>query len=117
MAVSAEFQGHVLDQLEGLGSVTAKPMFGGAGLYLEGTMFGLITRRGVLYFRTDDANRSDYEAARMGPFMPYADRPTRMPYHEVPAAVMEDADAMCAWARRAWEAGRRGRRRGKGGRR
>ena len=42
MSVSPEFRTHVLDLLSGLGPVTAKSMFGGAGLYLDGAMFALI---------------------------------------------------------------------------
>ncbi|MBL4693369.1 MAG: TfoX/Sxy family protein, partial [Magnetovibrio sp.] len=38
MAVSAEFQGYVVELLEPIGPVQAKRMFGGAGLYLDGTI-------------------------------------------------------------------------------
>ena len=34
MPVSADFRDHLLDQLEPLGPVSARRMFGGAGLYL-----------------------------------------------------------------------------------
>ena len=113
MAVSPEFRAYVLDLLGPLGRVGARSMFGGAGLYLDGTMFGLMTRRDVLYFRTDADNRGDFEAAGMGPFVPFEDGRMTMPYHEAPAHVMEDAEEMCAWARRAWEAARRARDRDK----
>ena len=118
MAVSPEFLAHVLDLLAPLGPVTARRMFGGAGLYRRGVMFALITRADVLYFRTDAANRDDYAAAGMGPFVPFADGRMTMPYHEAPAALMEDAEDMCAWADRAWQAALRARRpSGKGTRR
>lgn len=106
---SREFRDYALELLEGLGAVSARAMFGGAGLYLDGTMFALITRADVFYFRTDEINRGDFEAAGMGPFVPFADKPMTMPYHQAPPDVMEDADAMCAWGRRAWEAARRAR--------
>ncbi len=112
MAIGSEFRDYVLEMLEAFGPVTAKAMFGGAGLYLDGAMFALITRNDVLYFRTDEANRGDFEAAGMGPFVPFADRPYPMPYHEVPAEVMEDPDDMCAWAGKAWVAARRARDKG-----
>lgn len=99
-----EFRDHVLELLEPLGPVSARSMFGGVGIYLDGTMFALITRSEVLYFRTDDVNRSSYEDAGTGPFIPFADGRMTMPYHEVPAEVMEDGDALCEWARAAVDA-------------
>ena len=70
-------------------------------------MFGLLTRADVLYFRTDDGNRDAYEATDMDPFVPFADGRMTMPYHQVPPDLFEDPDEMCAWAREAWQAGRR----------
>jgi len=107
VSISPEFREHVLEMLEPLGAVTARSMFGGGGLYLDGTMFALITRSDVLYLRTDDGNREDFEAAGMGPFVPFEDGRMMMPYHEVPPGVLEDADRLSAWCRAAWEAARR----------
>lgn len=106
MAVSPAFHGYVLEMLEPMGGVMARAMFGGAGLYRDGTIFGLIVDE-ILYFKVDDANRADYEAAGTGPFVPFADGRMTMPYWEVPADVMEDSERLCDWARKAWEAGRR----------
>jgi len=38
MAVSNEFVDYVVEQLSGWGEVLVRRMFGGAGLYREGTM-------------------------------------------------------------------------------
>ena len=109
MAISPEYRDYVLELLDPLGRAQARPMFGGTGLFRDGLMFGLITRRDILYFKTDDENRGEYEAAGMGPFMPYENRPTVMPYHEVPADLLEDADDFAEWARRAFAAAIRAR--------
>ena len=106
MAISPEYRDYVLGPL---GRVQARPMFGGAGLFRDGLMFGLITRRDILYFKTDDQNRGEYEAAGMGPFMPYENRPTVMSYHEVPAHLLEDAEEIAEWAGRAFAAALRAR--------
>lgn len=106
MPVSAEFRGHVLDLLEPLGGVSAKSMFGGAGLYRDGTMFALIADD-VLFFKVDEGNRAEYEDAGSSPFVPFADKPYAMSYWEAPPDLMEDPEALCAWAARAWEAARR----------
>ena len=42
MPISDEFVDYVIDQLSAWGEVSARKMFGGAGLYRDGTMFGLI---------------------------------------------------------------------------
>ncbi len=107
MAVNPEFKEHVLDLLSPMDGVTARSMFGGAGLYRDGVMFALLSSSGGFYFRTDDGNREDYEALGSGPFKPFDDKPMLMPYHEVPADLMEDPDELCAWAHKAWEAARR----------
>ncbi|GAB6051599.1 TfoX/Sxy family protein [Magnetospira thiophila] len=107
MSVSADYLEHVQDLLSPLGEVTARRMFGGAGLYLDGTIFGLVADD-VLYFKADDGNRPDFERAGMGPFVPFADKPFPMSYWEVPPDVMEDSEALGVWAQRAWEASRRG---------
>ena len=115
MAISPEYRDYVLEllgplgPLGPLGRVQARPMFGGAGLFRDGLMFGLITRRDILYFKTDDQNRGEYEAAGLGPFMPYENRPTVMSYHEVPAQLLEDAEEIAEWAGRAFAAALRAR--------
>lgn len=42
MATSREFVDFVLDQIENIGAIEAKKMFGEYGLYLDGKMIGLI---------------------------------------------------------------------------
>jgi len=39
MAVSEEYLAYVLDQLESVGSVVPRRMFGAVGLYLDGVFF------------------------------------------------------------------------------
>ena len=72
LKVSDGFTSYVLDQLEELGGVTPKSMFGGVGLYHRGAFFGIIARDS-LYFKTAASNRPDYERARSKPFQPYLD--------------------------------------------
>ncbi len=47
-----------------------------------------------------DTNRAEYELAGSKPFRPYADRPMKMRYYDVPIATLEDAAALEAWAER-----------------
>jgi DNA transformation protein and related proteins len=98
-----EFLDFLLDQLVDVPDVRAQRMFGGFGLYSSDRFFAIVVAD-VVYFKVDDVNRPDYIEARMKPFKPYSDRPTTMKYYEVPAAVIEDPDELCRWARRAIEA-------------
>lgn len=97
MAVSEEYLDYVVDQLRSIGEVTAKRMFGGVGLYHDGLFFGLIASDS-LYFKVDDENRHDYEAAGSKPFLPYGEDSYSMGYYEVPVDVLEDEDQLRNWA-------------------
>ena len=100
MAVSSEYLDYVHDQLSGLGGVSSRRMFGGAGLYCDEFFFALIDND-TLYLRVNDANRADFTTRGMGQFRPYADRPElSMSYYETPADVLEDPAQLVSWARR-----------------
>ncbi len=101
MAVSSDFREFVLEQLGPSGRVTARPMFGGVGLYLEGLFIALIDDD-TLYFKADDSTRARYEKAGSKPFCPFPDRPDQaMGYWQVPADVLEDREELARWAREA----------------
>ncbi len=105
MAVSAEYREFVSEQLEPLGPVRIRNMFGGAGVYLGDLMFGLIAGE-TLFFKVDDRNRADYEAEEMGPFVyePPSGKAVAMSYYELPERLYDDADELVAWARKALDA-------------
>jgi DNA transformation protein len=103
MAISENFKEYVVDQLGKLGFVTVKKMFGGAGIYYDGLIFGLLADD-VLYFKVDDSNRSDYEQAGMEPFQPFDDKPMVMQYYEVPVDILENRELLADWARKALSA-------------
>lgn len=106
MAVSDAFRDYVVEQLGGLGGVTVKRMFGGAGLYHRGVFFAVLDDDQV-FFKVNDATRPRYEATGSGPFAPMPDREAPMRgYYEVPAAILEDREAMVAWAKEAVSVGR-----------
>ncbi|MCI0429551.1 MAG: TfoX/Sxy family protein [Rhodospirillales bacterium] len=134
MAGRSELLDHLVDQLTPLGEARGRPMFGGYGVYLDGLIIGLIAFDSF-YLKADDENRPDFEAAGSAPFSydTKCGTNTITAYWEVPADVLEDSDALRAWAlkslavsRRAGAKSsskrkkespprRRGRRQGKGG--
>jgi DNA transformation protein len=114
MQTSDELCRFVLEQLAALGNVEARRMFGGRGLYCNGVFFGLIARDDVLYLRAAAGNVADYDARGMPAFRPFPDRPqVGGRYREVPPDVLEEAELLIEWARRALDAAgaERGRRR------
>jgi DNA transformation protein and related proteins len=106
MSVSDGYKAFVLEQLQEAGSIVAKRMFGGIGLYLEGTFFGLIDDD-VLYFKVDDSTRPDFERLGSRPFRPFGDDSYSMQYYEVPADVLEDRSSLKQWTGNAVAVARR----------
>jgi DNA transformation protein len=99
MASTPDFVAHVLDLLAGLGSVQARAMFGGRGLYLQGRMFALIVDD-RLYVKADAHSRAVFEAAALPPFSYEAKgRRVQVAYHEVPPEALDQPDAAVQWAR------------------
>ena len=96
----------MLDQLEELGGVTSRPMFGALGLYRSGIFFG-IAAGDVLYLKVDERTRSEYIAAGMRPFRPFPHRAGAMQYYAVPPAVLESPFELARWARKAMDAAAR----------
>ena len=108
MAPSADFLEFLQDQLRGLGRITTRRMFSGAGLYCDGTIFALILRD-TLYFKVDDGNRQAYEAEGLEPFT-YESRGKTVrvgAYWQIPERQLDEPDEMLDWARGALAAGRR----------
>ena len=108
MAPSADFLAFLKDQLHGLGTITTRRMFNGAGLYCDGMIFALILRD-TLHFKVDDGNRQAYEAEGLEPFT-YEARGRKMrvgAYWQVPERLFDEPDEMLEWARGALAAARR----------
>jgi DNA transformation protein and related proteins len=99
MPASDDFLAFVLDQLSRWSGVTARRMFGGAGLYRDGKMFGLIADD-VAYLKVDDSNREEFLRAGSSAFKPYPDKPTTMSYFEIPPDVLEEPEKLVKWAER-----------------
>ena len=107
MAVGTNFADFLLDELAPLGDVRVRRMFGGAGVYCGGLMFGLVARH-TLYFRVDEVNRPAFQAEACEPFSYEGrGRSVQLPYWRVPARLFEDQAEMVEWARAALLAAQR----------
>lgn len=106
MAFSTEFCDFIVEQLEPIGPVQVRRMFGGAGLYLDDTIFAILADD-VLYFKVNEANEADFIAEGMAVFDPFGDPKRQIrSYRECPPRLLENSDELCQWARAAWAAGR-----------
>lgn len=110
MSVSPSYRTFVLEQLGRCSlRVRARSMFGGVGLYADELFFALIADDAV-YFKVDDSNRPDFEARGLEPFRPYGEHGEVMGYFRVAEDLLEDPEALRAWADRAIAVARRARR-------
>jgi DNA transformation protein len=103
-AIDDQLLAVVLERLQPL-PITARSMFGGRGLYMDGRFFGVIFD-GLLYFRTDEASRASYTSRKMPALQPkYRPRgPKTVDRHFlVPPDVLAKPAALRKWARRAAE--------------
>ncbi|KAA3647163.1 MAG: competence protein TfoX [Chloroflexi bacterium] len=81
----------IVNSLSSVGDVSSRKMFGGYGIFESGSMFALIDSAGQVFFKADDSNLAQFEAAG-------SEKHVRMPYYAVPANVLEDVDAVREWA-------------------
>ena len=105
MAASPEFSEFLKEQLAGFGPVEVKRMFGGAGLFREGLMFGLIADD-VLFFKVDDENTALFEAEDLDHFTYTTKKGEKglMSYRRAPERCLDDPDDMTEWASHAFAA-------------
>jgi DNA transformation protein len=100
MAVTPGFADFVSEQLAGCGPIYTKRMFGGVGIYCDDVFFAIIDDD-VLYLKTDASNRADFARAGAAPFRPSGEAGATLQYYSVPVSILEDADRLTAWARKA----------------
>jgi len=101
--VDAEFVRELFTQF---GSVSLRRMFGGAGIYADGLMFGLITSD-VIYLKADDSFIPLFEREGQTPFK-YKSRDgqrTLISYWRMPERLYDDPDELAQWAHHAMAEG------------
>jgi DNA transformation protein len=88
-------------------AVTIRRMFGGAGIFADGLMFGLVFD-GAIYLKVDAASIPDFEREGCQPFVytraKSAGRVGRhsLSYWRMPERLYDDPDELAAWAGRAF---------------
>jgi DNA transformation protein len=106
MSETASDLAFAVELLSGIGRVEARRMFGGAGLYADGVMFGLIDD-GVIFLKVDEPLKAALADAGSHPWVytqskgPKAGAPQETSHWSLPESALDDADEAGAWARRA----------------
>ena len=93
-----EFVVYLLDLLQSIGPVSAKSMFGGYGVYLDGVMFGLVSENNF-YLKVDAALKPKFLERGLVPFeYPRNGKMIEMSYFQAPEDVFESLEIMRDWA-------------------
>ncbi len=91
------------------GPVAVRRLFGGAGIYADGLMFGLMADS-VIYLKVDEQSIPVFQREGMGPFTyGHGGKRVIMPYWRMPDRLYDDPDELARWAEGALAAARRGR--------
>lgn len=99
-----EFTSYVVELMQSIGSVRAKSMFGGHGIFLEGLMFGLIADS-VLYLKADKETENEFKAKGLEAFTYIKkNKEFKMSYFQAPEEIFEDSVEMNIWATKAYHA-------------
>lgn len=91
------------DVFAGFGQISCRKMFGGYGVYHQGTMFGLVADD-ILFLKADESI-ADYFLKRDLPQFEYpkGDKLVKMSYYQAPEEIYDDAVEAENWARRSYE--------------
>jgi DNA transformation protein len=108
MVADDGFAEFLREQLAPLGRITIRRMFGKAGVFCDGVMFGMVTDD-TLYLRVDDQNRAAFKEAESFPRLNYVKqgRTIDLSFWRTPERLLDEPDELVAWARIALAAARR----------
>jgi len=98
MSVSDSYLAFALEQLANVPGIVTKRMFGGIGIYSDGTFFAVIDND-TLFFKVDELLAKRYRDKGMPPFAPIPGAKPMMGYYQVPPDVLEDERTLGKWAK------------------
>ncbi|MGW9684633.1 TfoX/Sxy family protein [Flagellimonas sp. 2504JD1-5] len=80
----------LVQKLGSIGSIKAKKMFGGHGLFHEGKMFGIVDSKGAAYLKADATILEIFEKAG-------THKHGKMPYYSIPETVLKNHAMLLEW--------------------
>ena len=90
---------HIYELFAPFRPVTVRRMFGGAGIYVDGVMFALVSD-GVVYLKTDARTVAAFSQAGSTPFtyLGRSGQPVEMSFWRMPDRLYDDPDELAQWA-------------------
>ncbi|APV52279.1 hypothetical protein BWI17_04175 [Betaproteobacteria bacterium GR16-43] len=110
-----EFVEHVIETMRDFGPVRTKPMFGAWGLW-HGEVFFALVADDTLYLKVDDETRATFTARGLEPFVFQESKSGETivtSYYQAPEESLENPREMLEWARLAYAAALRKRKKKK----
>ncbi len=103
MSLSDDQIVHALEVFEGVPDVTTRKMFGGLGLYSEGTIFGIVMSDGTIRLKGAGDMIARFENLGMEKWVYQrpGQKQSSMPYWDLPDGMLDDPDEASALAREA----------------
>jgi DNA transformation protein len=91
---------YVEELFAAFGRVAVKRMFGGAGIFADGVMIGLIAGD-IIYLKTDEAGAEAFkrEGCAQFAYMTRRGEHMSMSYWRMPDRLYDDPDELARWAR------------------
>jgi len=105
---SSEDPDYIAELFAAFGPVKVRRMFGGAELFADGLMIGLVDN-GVIYLKADEHTIPAFERESLGPFT-YETKSgthTLASYWRMPERLYDDSDELARWARQALDVAQR----------
>ncbi len=96
----------VKELLAPLGHVSARAMFGGHGIYVDGAFVAIVWKDQV-YLKADAETRPRFEARGLTPFRPSASGDYSLAFFTPPEEALDDSEEFRPWAELALAAARR----------
>lgn len=101
MQDNASLANYVVEQLQFLGCISSRGIFGGIGIFQEERLLGVVID-GALYLHTGPTNLDDYVSRGMRQFKPYPKAfDLTTDHYETPREVLENPQLLKEWGRRA----------------
>ena len=97
-----EFVSYVTELMQTIGPVSARKMFSGYGIFLEGFMFGIVVDN-ILYLKTNSTTEKKFTDRGLEAFKYYKQgKEIRLSYYQAPEEIFDDNEEMNAWANMAY---------------
>lgn len=106
MALSKRDLEWLAELFEVVPGVSVRGMFGGAGVFRQGIMFGLSIEEGRIALKADAVNSPDFvaEGQTQWTYPHKSGKQMSMGYWHVPERLLDEPDEFRLWAQKAFEA-------------